>query len=763
MDPKLRTILIGLISLAAILAIYLVYSQISKTPQIDIDTAAGFIDPVPDTNVGDFDGETAQIGDVTFKIVRQTKFEHRNKNGEVDREFGFEKLLHKVKDVLEVRKPYMNLYQTGFKCHITADKGMVRLENALGRFTPKEATFTGNVVIHVVPEAGSDSKESFVYLDDVGFLGEKSQFATAGPVRFTSQGGQMLGTGLELIYNDQQNRLEFFKLIHLENLYFTSSKSALFSPAASRRPALPTNVAEAPALSPGGADVNSPDDTISDVQTTRPNEPVAADDSQDIEAWPTPTGQEDGQSLGEYYRCVFRENVVIDSPDQWIFADEELVIKNVFWPKSSDKKPSETKTIESGDLGQTDKSASQPTEPNESLQQLVDIEMTCDNGIVVMPMDSRWEQDDSAELSPDANVPDEGRPGDFNDTAGRTTFVARRIEYDASTGNATADGPLEITFRTTDVIGAVANGSSGDAPESPSADDGRPATIPVTISAQKKAEFLSDANQVSFDGDCECTMLRQDPNDPNVQEKYVLSSQRLTVDVPNDVNDQSGPWPADVNHLTANGGLVTLSTTRSAKGQVLSGIRLQCRKLDYDRQLQRFSATGPGGKIIINNSSVPEPNELVPGFSLKRPGWAFIEYFDTLEYFIDANRFVADANSQQITISGFPFVKGQYSQHVEATAGRIEGNLTQTADGQMEVSTLTASGGITYEDGDNEFEGSELFYDHKKSIVKISGDESQPCYFNGVLVDAIEIDLRNGEVIKIKGQVPLPGTLQTER
>jgi hypothetical protein len=81
----------------------------------------------------------------------------------------------------------------------------------------------------------------------------------------------------------------------------------------------------------------------------------------------------------------------------------------------------------------------------------------------------------------------------------------------------------------------------------------------------------------------------------------------------------------------------------------------------------------------------------------------------------------------------------------------------------MEVSTLTASGGITYEDGDNEFEGSELFYDHKKSIVKISGDESQPCYFNGVLVDAIEIDLRNGEVIKVKGQVPLPGTLQTER
>ena len=233
--------------------------------------------------------------------------------------------------------------------------------------------------------------------------------------------------------------------------------------------------------------------------------------------------------------------------------------------------------------------------------------------------------------------------------------------------------------------------------------------------------------------------------------------------MPADSNDRSVAWAGDIEHLTADGGLVTLSTTRSVAEQVLSGIRLQCRRLDYDRQQQLFSAAGPGGKIIINNSSVPEPNELVPGFSLKRPGWAFIEDFDTLEYFVDANRFVADANSQQIRISGFPFVKGQYSQHVEATAGHIEGNLTQTAGGQMEVSTLTASGGITYEDGDNEFEGSELFYDHNKSIVKISGDESQPCYFNDVPVDAIENNLRNGEVKKIKGQVPLPGTLQTER
>jgi hypothetical protein len=78
----------------------------------------------------------------------------------------------------------------------------------------------------------------------------------------------------------------------------------------------------------------------------------------------------------------------------------------------------------------------------------------------------------------------------------------------------------------------------------------------------------------------------------------------------------------------------------------------------------------------------------------------------------------------------------------------------------MEVATLTASGGITYEDGDNEFEGSELFYDHDKSILKIWGDESQPCYYNGVLVDEIEIDLKAN---RVNFKVPAPGTLQTDR
>ena len=81
-----------------------------------------------------------------------------------------------------------------------------------------------------------------------------------------------------------------------------------------------------------------------------------------------------------------------------------------------------------------------------------------------------------------------------------------------------------------------------------------------------------------------------------------------------------------------------------------------------------------------------------------------------------------------------------------------------SADGVSEVASV---GGHVkeYQDGDNEFAGSELFYDHDKSTVEIWGDESQPCYFNGVLVDEIEIDLKTG---RVKGRVPVPGTLQTD-
>jgi len=73
---------------------------------------------------------------------------------------------------------------------------------------------------------------------------------------------------------------------------------------------------------------------------------------------------------------------------------------------------------------------------------------------------------------------------------------------------------------------------------------------------------------------------------------------------------------------------------------------------------------------------------------------------------------------------------------------------------------LTALDRVTYEDEDNEFVGSELFYDHKKSVMKVKGDELQPCYFNGALVEEIELNSRTG---KVEAKVVAPGALQINR
>ena len=751
----MRTILIGLFSLAAILVIYLVYSFMSQTPAIDIDRSADFNDIIADSNIGDLSGQIAQVGNVGIGGLKKTRFQHRDKNGEVDREFGFELLLHRLKDVLEVEKPYMNTYQPDFKCYITADKGTVQLESAVGKFTPKDATFTANVVIHVVPQGSSSVEESFVYLDDIAFLSERSQFATNGPIKFVSNTGQLLGAGLELVYNEQLDRLEFFRIVHLHNLRFEISESDLLSAPTPRDTAVSADPAGTPP-SPPNANIDSADETSGVGQAEQSDEPTVADDSQEAKAPPTASAQEVSQAGGQYYSCVFSKNVLIDTPKQLIFADDEVSISGIFWPKTSRSQSTKAKPAAARDVKPTGDGLLEPGEPNALGEQRVNVVVTCDNGLTVTPMGSSAAEAGFRQSGLQEPAPTGDRPKNFDDATDRTTFTARKIDYDVSTGDAAATGPLELIFHTNDVMGnGPADGSDSSA-ERRGADDVQQKTVPVRIVAQRKAEFSSASNQIIFDGDCLCTMLRQDPN---FQEKYLLASDHLTVDLPADTNDRATGWAGDIEHLTASGGVVRLVTVRIAANEVLGGIELKCRRFDYDREKQLFSATGPGA-VIVNNSGVPEPNEQVPGFSLKRPGWAIIENFDTLQYFVDANRFIADAESKRIAINGFPIMKGQYNQHVKATAGHIEANLTQTVDARTEISTLTASGGITYEDGDNEFAGSRLFYDHDKSVVKIWGDESQPCYFNGALVDGIEIDLQTG---KVNARMPVPGALQIER
>ncbi len=140
--------------------------------------------------------------------------------------------------------------------------------------------------------------------------------------------------------------------------------------------------------------------------------------------------------------------------------------------------------------------------------------------------------------------------------------------------------------------------------------------------------------------------------------------------------------------------------------------------------------------------------------------WRKKRYFENLRYSLKTSRIVADAKSQVLLLDYFPVVSGKEGPQVAVSAGHIEAALAETAGGQTELVTLTATQGITYEDADKQFAGSEMFYDVTKSLITARGNKSQPCLLNGALVNAIEYNLKTD---RVKTAISGAGALQLGR
>jgi hypothetical protein len=155
MDFRRRKLYVWLISIGAILVIYLLYNRISKTPPIEVVNGDATYPP-PRLASGDAgagkeardegretrDERRGVVGGVGIGPVQKAKYTHLNSKKQVDREFGFEKLLAASGDEWEIEKPYMNIYRRNLKLVLTADEGKVQVEDAVGRATPKDATLT---------------------------------------------------------------------------------------------------------------------------------------------------------------------------------------------------------------------------------------------------------------------------------------------------------------------------------------------------------------------------------------------------------------------------------------------------------------------------------------------------------------------------------------------------------------------------------------------------------------------------------------------
>jgi len=751
---KSRKLFVWLISLMAVLAIYVLYSWLSRTPHIDVETATEITGAVSDTNVGKFDEEIGTIGDVGVGGIQKAIYTHLNKARQVDREFGFEKLLHTTGSEWEVEKPFLNIFQRDFKCYITAGRGKTRVETAVGKTSPKDALLSQNVIIHILPATSGDVKESFIYLDDIIFDSERSEFSTAGPVRFVSQNARMLGKGMELVYNDELDRLEFLRIIHLDNLRLKTSEAGLLSQ--SERGGKHSD--QTPKLSSDQSGIAPPTSTDNRMQAKPPTEPVAAD-SEKMKASSTAGQQAPGQAEKIGYKFVLRTNVVINTPEQLIFADE-VAINNI----GSPKKPAKAKTAGAGNIepnnlptagsAEVDKTgavggddtvkqditATSPREANESPEQFGDIVVTCDGGIIVTPMDVSTALAGYAKPQPGAVVTGAKALKTLADADERTTFVAERIDYDVPTGDTAAIGLSELKFYVKDILGAEPNRTA----------------VPVRVVAHDKAWFSPASNQVVFQGDCLCTMLR---DSLGVQQKYTLSSPMITVDLSSNKAKKRPKFIAGIEHLTAAEG-VKLAMIKKAGRRLLGGIELKCPRFDYDVGQKLLLAAGQPSVVKVDNSNISKPSKKTTKLSLQRQCYAFVRDFDTLKYSLATGQVIADANSHEILIDYFPIVPGRDIQQLSITSSHIEARLMETSEKKTELSTLTATDGITYEDEDKQFVGSKFFYDAGKSLISVRGDQIQPCFLNGAIVDGIEYDLK---AEKVTTSITGPGALQLGR
>lgn len=812
----MRKILIGLISLAAVIGMFLLYSRIGKTPPIDTGAGTEFI---ADSNIGDF-GDANEIGRIDkFGVGTSEKayYVTYNENNEIISEFGFEVLLHQQGDMWELKKPYRNIFKPDFKCYMTADNGSVEIETAAGSTTPKDATFSGNVVIHILPVKPGSMKERTIYLDDLVFLSDRSELATGGPVKVESEDFTMVGTGMKLIYNEMLNRLEFFRIFDLVSLVLKMPKSD----------------------SNGRESTGQPAEVATEDVTTPPDETVVAmEDSNEFRAKAEP-----GQEQKQFYKCLFSRNVLIDTPDDLFFAAQEFFIKDFFLSDDSDVKDGSAKTVESdanepavviADFNESDEpvfAVSDTNEPNEPSEQLVEVTITCDNGFIIAPAEVTIEPEDLArtatETVPDILFSDVRHRG-----AGRTTLITQKIEYSMLAEDTLAVGPTELTFYTKDANDTDPNrqpipvvvtsqkqarfsksenqiifdgdcfckmGSDETGKDQsfelrspiltvnlPEETAGRSFTVtdivaagparldffvdditgnagpneplPATVTAKKQARFLSSSNQVIFEGSCRSIITRKDPN---YIEEFTLRSELMTVDLPEDTNNNSSSLNS-VKHLAAEGGVVTLAAVkRAAAGKIrglipesqseLGGIKILCRRVDYDSLQEVFLATGPA-TVHISNTKVPEPNEATNGAGPGERWWAIVENCGILKYMPKENRIIADSEpGKTLSIQYVSIEDGQYGPVVLAFAGHVDIVLKDTPEGKTELSTLVASRGIDYTtDKGDRFIGSELSYDKQESLITVIGDDTQSCYYNGALVDEIKYNLTTGSV-KAKG------------
>jgi hypothetical protein len=699
-----RKFVIWLISFAVVLAVFLLYRSASDTGVIEItrlDRGIGQMDAnrfITDSNAG-------QVGQAKLEYLERARFETVDaKTRKLKRVVGFEKVLHKTGNEWMLDKPYMNVFQDRLRYDITADTGTIELENVEGSDpTPKSAVLKGNVVIHILPETVASRSDSFVYLNQIAFDSDRAMFYSDDDVNFVSADAQLIGKGLEVVYNSITNRLEYLKVkqvdfLNIRKLAQTSRKKE-----------------KVPQIAP-----------------------AAVSSAEPAEAKPTPAEVEENK---DSFQCLFRDNVVLEYENEVVLASE-MAITNLLWSSSQKSQQPQTSAssvepnISESTVGQM------PAEPFDKLRAgqqqntktaapdekgSVIATVKCDGPMIIRPTPAA-ESDDykPPQLRNFLNLPD----NTLRWLGRRNVLLAQRVSYDYVNQIAKAPNQVELVFY----------------PRMESDSGGKK---PFIISAQKGAEFISKQNQAIFYGSVRGSFNKQTEY---YDEENIFYGDRLVVDLTAGLNKPESVESADIAHVTVTGPGVRLESIRTLGKTKLSHVRLKSERIDYDRITKDIIATGQGiieyGNVATENLQASSSKS-----ALDRLCYTLVEGFDKLIW--DTNSLQVKAFSEKskgVHIGYLPVEKTGYGNRITIDTRQIDIDYFEPTKGKAQLKQLYATGGIVYyEQPKYEFVGRDLYYNAQEDFLTVFGTKDMPCMFNGVFADAIEYNLKTGSASAVLG------------
>lgn len=317
---------------------------------------------------------------------------------QVTRVFGFSRLNNPGSQSVrwELERPYIIFYESAYQCRIDADNGLIQTERVGANVSPRDGQLEGNVKIHITPRSGSRMAETTLFLDDLLFSSERTEFSTDGPIRVASSQVELSGRGMVLLMNATDGQVEYLHILDLEALRLKDFVQ--------ESPAKTANENQTPAETPAH-------------QTAAEKTPVAA---AAVEKDVTPSGavsspesniEQEELRPRRLYQCVIEDNVLIRYGDQLVVAGADQVnIQNILLVQQQETEalsPSSAPAAESRPAPQdSSEVAAVAAAPGQSPpKQIVsqpypekpetaaierdesrDVVVTCNGGIIVSPM-----------------------------------------------------------------------------------------------------------------------------------------------------------------------------------------------------------------------------------------------------------------------------------------------------------------------------------------------------------------------------------------